>query len=189
MARCCVAVAVEALVVGVLASLAGLAVGVGLAAGLRALLDASGSRCRPASLAIDGADMAIAAGVGVIVTFAASAFPALHASRVPPLAAMRDVAIDRSGRSRSRAVVGGGLAAMRLGRNDRRGGRRSRCGVAGVGAVGLLVAMVLLGPVVATPASACARLAAGPCPRPGRLPGASATRCATRGGPPAPRRR
>ena len=151
-AQVLLAVTVEALVIGVLASLAGLAFGVGLAAGLRALLDAVGFTLPTGALAIDGADMAIAAVVGVVVTFAASVFPALRATRVPPIAAMRDVAVDHSSRSRSRAVVGGGLAAIGLVATIA-GAVSESLGVAGIGAVGLLVAMVLLGPVVATPAS------------------------------------
>ena len=133
------AVTVEALVIGVLASLAGLAFGVGLAAGLRALLDAVGFTLPTGALAIDGADMAIAAVVGVVVTFAASVFPALRST-----AGAADRGDARRGRRPQQPLAQpcGRRAAgsRRSAWSPRSRGRSSESlGVAGVGAVGLLV--------------------------------------------------
>ena len=57
---------------------------------------------------------------GVIVTVVSALLPARRASRVPPLAALREVAVDRTGRSRVRFVIGlavlaGGLVAVVVG--------------------------------------------------------------------------
>ena len=139
--------------VGVLASLAGLVVGIGLSAGLRALLDAVGFTLPTGSLSIGASDMVLAAAVGVVVTLVASALPALRSTRVPPLAALRAVEIDRAGHGRARALVATGLlvvaAAVTIG-----GAVGESLTITGVGAVALLVAMVMLGPVVAGRASA-----------------------------------
>jgi putative ABC transport system permease protein len=144
-------VAVEALLVGLAASLVGAAVGIALAGGLRALLDALGLSLPGGPLAVEPTSLAIAVFVGVLVTIPASALPAIKASRVPPLAAMRDVAVDRSGASRIRAVTGfvavaGGAALTVVGAVDR------SLGQAGLGALLTVVGVVLLGPVLAGPA-------------------------------------
>jgi putative ABC transport system permease protein len=91
----------------------------------------------------------------------ASVGPAIKASRVPPLAAMRDVAVDRSGTSVLRAVfgvlvAGAGAAALITATST----PESALARAGLGSLGLLVGAVVLGPVVARPAAAV--LGAGP---------------------------
>ena len=101
-------VAVEALVVGVVASAVGLGAGIGLAAGLEGpAWTAPASTCRSTGSSIRPARSSIAAVVGVARRRSSPAsLPALKASRVAPLAALRDVAVDRSGASKVRAVVG-----------------------------------------------------------------------------------
>ena len=44
--------------------------------------------------------------IGLVVTLVAAIVPAIRATRVPPLAALRDVAIDRSGASKIRIGIG-----------------------------------------------------------------------------------
>lgn len=84
------AVLVEAVVVGLIAATLGLAAGIGVAAGLQAL--AVSSLSLPAGGLIVS-PMAIAASylVGVLMTVIAALVPAIRASSVPPIAAMRDV--------------------------------------------------------------------------------------------------
>ena len=81
---------IEALVMGVLASLVGLAFGVALAKGLFALFDAVGFTLPNSGLILTGTAVAIALAAGIVVTLLASLRPALRATRVPPLAAVRE---------------------------------------------------------------------------------------------------
>jgi putative ABC transport system permease protein len=149
-----VGVGVEALVVGVIASAIGLAAGFGLAVGLDALLSGAGMSLDQ-SLVIGVDTIVIAAVVGIGTTLVASIAPALRASRVAPLAALRDVAIDRSGTSLVRALAGtaiaGAGAATVLTATSADGGALGR---AGLGALGVVVGTVVLGPVLARPAAA-----------------------------------
>ena len=65
----------------------------------------------------------VALVVGTVVTVVSAVFPSLRASRVPPLAALRDVAVDRSGQSRPRLVAGAVLTVLGVGRLRGRAGR------------------------------------------------------------------
>jgi putative ABC transport system permease protein len=80
----------EALVVGILASLVGLAVGVGLAKGLFWLFDAVGFTLPNSGLILRPAAVVIALAAGILVTLVASLRPAFRATRVPPIAAVRE---------------------------------------------------------------------------------------------------
>ena len=81
---------IEALVMGVLASLVGLAFGVLLAKGLFALFDAVGFTLPNSGLVLTGTAVAIALAAGILVTLVASLRPAFRATRVPPIAAVRE---------------------------------------------------------------------------------------------------
>ena len=86
--------------------------------------------------------------VGTVVTVLAAYLPARRASKVAPIAAMRDVAVDSSGHSRRRAVIGTvltGLGARAAGR--RCGWRRLRLRSV-LGALAVFAGVVVLGPVV-----------------------------------------
>ena len=64
-------------------------------------------RRRPrAGIVLSGQTVVIALLIGLVVTLVAAIVPAIRATRVPPLAALRDVAIDRSGASKVRIVLG-----------------------------------------------------------------------------------
>ena len=89
--------------------------------------------------------------VGVVVTLICATFPALRAGRVPPLAAMRDVAIDRSGTSRRRLIVGIVSAAIAV-----LGVVLGLVGSAvwlAPGVIGMFVAIIAFGPIVVAPIS------------------------------------
>ena len=102
---------IEALIVGIVASGIGLVAGIGLANGLNALLDAVGFGIPTSALSLDQGTVIASFVVGIAVTLVASLTPALKASRVAPLAALRDVDVDRSGSSIVRAVIGGLVTA------------------------------------------------------------------------------
>ncbi len=98
----------EALAVGLLASVAGLVAGVGLAAGLDALLKSIGVDLPQSGLVVTGGTVAVSLLVGVLVTVLAGLRPAWKATRIAPVAALRDVGADgpRPG------VVGRGVRAI-----------------------------------------------------------------------------
>jgi putative ABC transport system permease protein len=87
----------EALVVGVLASLVGLLVGVGLARGLFWLFDAVGFTLPNSGLILTPTAVIVALSAGILVTVVASMRPAFRATRVPPISAVREgVTLPRS---------------------------------------------------------------------------------------------
>ncbi|MDQ3849633.1 MAG: ABC transporter permease, partial [Actinomycetota bacterium] len=85
-----VSVVVEALVVGALASVAGLFLGVGLAKGLDALLIGVGIDLPTSGTVLAPRTIVVSLLVGVLITLAASVRPALRATRVPSIAAVRE---------------------------------------------------------------------------------------------------
>ena len=148
-----VSIGVEALLIGLVASALGLAVGIGLAAGLLALMEAGGLGLPQAGLQIDGSTVVWAFAVGTLVTLLASLPSAFRASRVPPLAALRELALDRTASSRVRLVTGlvltvGGVVVVITAAVDPSG---NRLGLAGLGALAAIIGIVVLGPVVARP--------------------------------------
>jgi putative ABC transport system permease protein len=145
-------ITLEAFVVGLIASALGLAAGVGIAHGIAALLE-SMNLDLPVGIVIGTRTIVVSMAVGIGVTLLASVAPAIRASRVAPLAALREVSIDRSDRSVVRGVIGlvaaaGGVLLVLD------GSEHGALGRAGLGAVAALTGMVLLGPVVARPVSA-----------------------------------
>ena len=139
------AVLVEAIVVGVVGSVAGFLLGILVAFALSGFLGLPDS-----SLAILPSSVLTALAVGIGVTLLSALIPAWRASRVPPLAAMRDVAVDTSARSRVRLVVGVVILALALfvmvtAALD------SRPLYVGVGAFFVLAGTLLISPVLARP--------------------------------------
>jgi putative ABC transport system permease protein len=80
----------ESLVVGVLASLIGLFAGLGLAKGLFKLFDAFGFTLPNSGLLFETRTIVVSLLVGILVTLVASLRPAIRATRVPPIAAVRE---------------------------------------------------------------------------------------------------
>ncbi len=83
-------VIVEALVVGVLASVVGLFLGFLLAKGLFKLFDTVGFTLPNSGLVFEPRAAVIALAVGILVTLLASVYPGLRATTVPPIAAVRE---------------------------------------------------------------------------------------------------
>lgn len=151
------AVFLEAAVVGLVGSLLGFAGGVALAAGITALLAALGLGFPDSSLVVQPMSLVVTVIVGLVVTLLCAIAPAIRAGRVPPLAAMRDVSIDRSSRSRKRLLVGCVFLLVAL--LAIAAGLAGELVLLGVGAVALFVGLIALGPLVIGPA---AKLAAKP---------------------------
>ena len=81
---------IESVVVGVLASIVGLFLGLGLAKGLFWLFDAIGFTLQNSGLTFETRTIVVALVVGILVTVGASLRPAIRATRVPPIAAVRE---------------------------------------------------------------------------------------------------
>ena len=144
----------EAAVIGLVAATLGLAAGIGLALGVTALLSAAGADLPTAGLVVGPTTVTVAFAIGVGVTFVASVVPAVQATRVPPLAALRDVAVDRSGASRWRAALG--VIVLLVGASGlsaawRSEGDSDSLPAVGLGAFALLVGAIVIGPVLAEP--------------------------------------
>jgi putative ABC transport system permease protein len=145
----------EAVAVGLVASLLGLLAGIGLAVGLRSLLDAAGIGVPSTAPVISSTTIISSIVIGVGVTLLASVFPAWRAASTPPVTAMRRVAIDTSNRSVVRLSIGAfitlsGLLCLYLGLGTKAGNHLT---FVGVGALLVFVGVALLGPMFAAPAS------------------------------------
>src|SRR3954451_23574377 len=128
-------VVLEGLVVGLLASVLGLVLGLGIAQGMSALFAALGVDLPKSGTVLATRTVVVSMLTGTIVTLVASIVPALRATRVPPISAVREVATAAvSGRERKPVAaliviavslallavglfggVSGGLVALTLG--------------------------------------------------------------------------
>ncbi|MHA6762566.1 ABC transporter permease [Streptacidiphilus sp. PAMC 29251] len=140
-------VLLEALFVGLVASLGGLAAGIGIGALLKTLMGGSGV---PAgSLVLSGTTVIATVVTGVVVTVLAALLPSLRASRVAPVAAMNSndqPATQKSlvvRNSIGAAFFGLGLASVLYG--------TTLSGTDGRAPVGLGAGLILIGVFVLTP--------------------------------------
>jgi putative ABC transport system permease protein len=145
----------EAAVVGVAAAVAGLFSGLGVAALLKALFVGLGIDIPASGLVFSSSTAVTSLVVGIGVTLLAGIVPAVKASRIPPIAALRDVAMERTGASLARILAGGTLTAAGVAIVLRAvlGDGGNVLGVAALGSLVLMVGVVALGPVVAGRAS------------------------------------
>jgi putative ABC transport system permease protein len=121
--------------------------GLGIAQGLKALFDVAGFALPAGGLAVTGPTIAVALAVGVGVTALAALSPAVRASRVAPLAALREASVGEmnSGFGRVRTPIGavllvGGVVLAIAG---------GSLALAGAGAAATTVGVVMVGPVAA----------------------------------------
>jgi putative ABC transport system permease protein len=149
-------VVIEAVLVGVVASAAGIVGGLGIAGLLKGMFDAFGFSLPAGGLVFNASVAVIGMVVGLFVTLVAGVAPAIKASRVAPLAAIRDVSVERTTASPARAiagivVTGVGVAVVLAAVLS---GGDSVLALAGLGALLTIVGVVVFGPVVARTASA-----------------------------------
>ena len=91
-------IVVEAIVMGLIASIVGIFLGLGLGVGLFKLFDAVGFTLPNNGLVLHTRTVIVALLVGVLVTLLASLRPAFRATRVPPISAVREGAVLPPGR-------------------------------------------------------------------------------------------
>lgn len=140
----------EAFILGIVGGVVGVGVGIGVAVGLRGLLAFLGIDLPAGELVIAPRTVIFGLVVGTVVTLVGAWFPSRRASRVPPVAAMRDdVALPtRSLRLRGwlgavLTVVGAGLLGWAVTDTE----LAARNTVAALGAGGILVGVIVLAPV------------------------------------------
>ncbi len=140
----------EALILGTVASLIGIGLGVLAAIGLEALFKGLGITLPSGSLIFEGRTVVVALLVGVGVTLISAISPARRAVRIPPVAALADHRTDEQESSRRRIVVGSvfavvGVALLVFGLTE------PAIQLVGLGAVALFIGIGMLAPVVARP--------------------------------------
>ena len=107
-------VLIEAAAVGLIAALIGLAAGVAVAAGLKALLSAIGLGLPGGGLVLNARTVILSLLLGIGVTLVAAISPARKAAKVPPVAAMQEAIVGSTGYgSKQRVIVG--IAILVLG--------------------------------------------------------------------------
>ncbi|WP_409074270.1 ABC transporter permease [Micromonospora chalcea] len=100
-------VVLEALAVGLIASVLGLAAGIGVGALLAYLFGQLAGGLTLAGLGVPASAVIGAFAVGMFITVVAALLPALRASRIPPIAAMQDVATPD--RPLTKVTIGGAV--------------------------------------------------------------------------------
>ncbi|MGY9071998.1 MAG: ABC transporter permease [Acidimicrobiales bacterium] len=150
-------VIIEALIIGLLASVIGAIAGLGVAALINWAISQGGDgNGLPSGPLVIGLRTWIAAlFVGVGITLASSISPARKAASIPPIAAITDGLRLTSGGTRRRTITGasiavlGGVLVVVGSTSD--GGAAAQLGPLGAGALLLFVAISALSPLIARP--------------------------------------
>jgi putative ABC transport system permease protein len=150
-------VMIEALVIGTVASIVGLFLGLGLAKALNSLLVSFGIDLPQTSTVFKGRTVIVSLVVGIVITLLAALRPALRSTRVPPIAAVREGALlppSRFARFGQAGAVGTLLASIAIMLLALFAGGLStgvRLLGVGLGAVGLFLGVSMLAPRLVPP--------------------------------------
>jgi putative ABC transport system permease protein len=166
-------VVLEALVIGAIASVIGLFLGLGLAKLLNALFVAFGIDLPQVGAVFATRTVVVALLVGIVVTLIAAIRPALRATRVQPIAAVREGAVlppsrlARFGPHIAVVVIALAFGLMIFGLFVG-GSTKLRLLALGIGAVGVFIGVAMLAPTLVPPV---ARVLGFPAARWGGAPG------------------
>ncbi|PZT69325.1 hypothetical protein DN402_20625 [Streptomyces sp. SW4] len=146
-------VLVEALFLGVVGSVLGVAAGVGIAVGLMELMSAAGMNLSTDDLTVKASTPVVGLVLGVVVTVLAAYLPARRAGKVSPMAALRDAGTPADGKAGwIRGLIGliltgaGAAALFTAAGADKAGDGAS---MLGIGVVLSLIGFVVIGPLLA----------------------------------------
>ena len=176
-------VLLEALIIGVLASVVGLFAGFGLAKALNSLLSSLGIDLPQASTVFATRTIVVSLVLGTVVTVLAALRPALRATRVPPIAAVREGAVlprsrfARFGPYAAGLTIAAATALLGVGLFVSGLSTGTRLLAIGLGAAGVFVGVAMLAPRFVPP---LVRIVGWPAARFGAAPGALAQRNAIR---------
>ncbi|WP_320069384.1 ABC transporter permease [Micromonospora sp. RTGN7] len=146
-------VVLEALAIGLVASIVGLGAGIGVGALLAWAFGRFAGGLTLAGLGVPPVAVISAFAVGMLITVVAALLPALRASRIPPIAAMQDVATPD--RPLTRVTVSGAVVTavggvlLALGLTDNAGGATLM--VILVGVLFAFIGVALLTPLISRP--------------------------------------
>jgi putative ABC transport system permease protein len=150
-------VLVEAFVTGALASVAGLFLGLALAKGLNALFVSFGIDLPQAGTVFATRTIVVSLLVGTFVTVLAALRPAVRATRVPPIAAVREGAVlpesrfARFGPHAALATIAAAVAAMLVGLFVGGLSTTNRLLAIGVGAAAIFLGVAMLAKTLVPP--------------------------------------
>ncbi len=143
-------VILEALVIGLSASIVGLFCGLGLAVGLSELFKALNLELPQTETVFATRTIVVSLLVGTLVTLVAGLFPAIRATRVPPIAAVREGATMPRGRFArftpyiAAAIVVLAVLALGYGTLDDDLAIGDRFGLLGIGVLALFIGVAML---------------------------------------------
>lgn len=158
-------VLLEAGLVGLVGSAIGIAGGVGLAYGLRALLNSFNVGLPSGPLQLQPRTVLIALAIGIGVTMFSAYSPARRAARIAPVAAMREEFASTGTSLRRRTAFAAvaallGVLGLVAGAIAEPGGRAA--GLIGLGALGLILGVLLGAPALSRPVIAVLGAGFGP---------------------------
>ncbi|NBP41912.1 MAG: FtsX-like permease family protein, partial [Actinobacteria bacterium] len=141
---------VEAFIVGLIGSVIGFVAGIGLSRALSVLLNAIGLEIPTAGLTIATDAITRTVLIGTIITILSAILPALRSGRVPPLAAMRETALDTVQKLTRRIAIGlvlivAGVVALFAAMNG------ASVAILGVGVLGVFAGVLVIGPALSKP--------------------------------------
>lgn len=146
-------VLLEAVLLGIVGSVLGVAAGVGLAVGLMKVMGAIGMELSTGDLTVAWTTPVVGLALGIIVTVLAAYVPARRAGKVSPMAALRDAgtpADAKSGWIRAGiglVLTGGGAAALWVTTQADKASDGSL--YLGLGVVLTLIGFIVIGPLLA----------------------------------------
>ncbi|MFI8442345.1 ABC transporter permease [Streptomyces rochei] len=146
-------VLVEALFLGIVGSVLGVAAGVGIAVGLMKLMSAAGMTLSTDDLTIKTATPVVGLVLGIVVTVLAAYLPARRAGKISPMAALRDAGTPADGKAGwirgliGLVLTGAGAAALFTAGAADKASEGSM--MLGAGIVLTLIGFVVIGPLLA----------------------------------------
>ncbi len=147
----------EAALVGLVASVIGIALGFLIAIGLTAVMGAIGIDMPSTAAPLASRTILVSLAVGVLVTVGAAVLPAIRASRIPPVAALQDTDVRLRMSPRKRVIaglvsllIGGTLIVLGLFARAQFG-PLNELALVGLGALVVFVAVSMLSSTVVRP--------------------------------------
>src|SRR4051812_28889038 len=149
----------ESVVIGLGASIVGILAGLAIAPGLRALLKAFGIDLGSTNMQLETRTIVAGLAVGLLATIVSGFVPARRATRIEPIAAMRDAVLPTGGRLRRRRIVIAalvelaGLAVLLYSLFGDPGSASTTASALGFGAVLMMFGFALIAPTLVRPLS------------------------------------